>query len=122
MGGILSMLIPGSRRKNKIKGASNSLFGRRARDGSSPEKAVVVDSIAEEYMWITCYCSDFTMEQQALHHIDDKPYDVLTLGNGTGEKRTVYFDISSFFGTFSEVPDDAAMEEMMRKAAKKFGM
>ena len=116
------MLIPGKRRKNKTKGVSNTLFGGPAKDGSSPEKAIVVDSIAEEFMWIAHHCSEFNMEKQALHHIDDKPYDVLTLGNGTGEKRTVYFDISKFFGTYTEVPDDAAMEEMMRKAAKKFGM
>lgn len=76
------------------------LFGRGKsdRDGSSPQKAIVVGSIPEEYQWVQRNCRGFTFYQQALQHIDGKPYDVLFLRSETGEERRVYFDISSFFG------------------------
>ncbi|HEV3438758.1 MAG TPA: hypothetical protein VG122_15440 [Gemmata sp.] len=37
---------------------------------------------------------------QALQEIEGKHYDVHTLRNAAGEERTVYFDISRFFGKF----------------------
>jgi hypothetical protein len=82
-------------------GLLDFLFGRRGggdRDGSSPEKAVVVASIGEEYAWMQRHCRGFQPGMQSLQHIDGKPYDVLTWSNDQGEERTVYFDISSFFG------------------------
>ena len=76
------------------------LFGRsnKGRDGSSPEKAVIVNGIAEEYQWIRTNCPGFVPQMQALQHINDRPYDVLTLRNENGEERVVYFDIANFFG------------------------
>jgi hypothetical protein len=76
------------------------LFGRGAqgRDGSSPEKAIIVQSVAEEYQWIQANCPGFLPGMQALKNIEGKPYDVLSLRSSSGEERTVYFDISSFFG------------------------
>ena len=76
------------------------LFGSSngGNDGSTPEKAIIVQSIAEEYHWIHKHCAGYTMQMQALQHIDGKPYDVLTLQSASGAERTVYFDISPFFG------------------------
>jgi hypothetical protein len=76
------------------------LFGNRnkGRDGSSPEKAIIVDSIAEEYTWVRENCPGFAPSMQALVHHNGKPFDVLTLRAATGAERQVYFDISSFFG------------------------
>lgn len=81
-------------------GLLDFLFGRRGggRDGSSPEKAIVVGSVGEEYAWMQRHCPGFQPGMQALHEIDGKPYDVLTWRNAAGEERTVYFDISRFFG------------------------
>lgn len=81
-------------------GLFNFLFGRRSGggDGSSPERAVVVGSVAEEYQWMQRQCPGFRPKMQALREIDGKPYDVLTWENDHGEERTVYFDISGFFG------------------------
>jgi hypothetical protein len=81
-------------------GLLDFLFGRRggARDGSSPDKAIVVGSIGEEYAWMQRHCPGFLPGMQALEEIDGKPYDVLTWHNEKGEQRTVYFDISRFFG------------------------
>ena len=72
-------------------------FGRKSGDGSSPEKAVIVYGIAEEYKWVRANCPGFAPKMQALQTIRGRPYDVLTLQNDDGVERTVYFDISSFF-------------------------
>jgi hypothetical protein len=75
------------------------LFGRTGgADGSSPEKAIVVQSVGEEYQWVLRNCPGFQPAMQTLQHINGKPHDVLRLQNQSGEERTVYFDISGFFG------------------------
>ncbi|MBT73092.1 MAG: hypothetical protein CMQ15_13835 [Gammaproteobacteria bacterium] len=66
-------------------------------DGSSTEMAIVVGSVEEEYVWMRNYCQGFEGGDQALQEIDGKAYDVHTLCNNKGKKRTVYFDISGFF-------------------------
>jgi hypothetical protein len=83
-------------------GLLDFLFGRRNgedRDGSTPENAVVVNSIGEEYAWMQRHYPGFQPAMQALSEIDGKPYDVLTWRNTRGEEKIVYFDISKFFGS-----------------------
>lgn len=77
-----------------------SWFGPRddGPDGATPMTAIVVRSVSEEYDWLDRHCRGFEPSMQALTHLDGKPYDVLTLHNSRGAKRTVYFDISGFFG------------------------
>ena len=81
-------------------GLFNFLFGSSngGNDGATPETAIIVQSVAEEYQWLQKHCPGFTMQRQALQDIDGKPYDVLTLLSASGAERTVYFDISPFFG------------------------
>ncbi len=79
------------------------LFGRNTgdgsgADGSSVAQAVVVGSVVEEYAWIQEHCPGFQREMQALAEIEGRPYDIITIRNARGEERTVYFDISRFFG------------------------
>jgi hypothetical protein len=83
-------------------GLLSLLFGRRGDgpDGSSPEKAIVAHSVGAEYEWMRRYCPGWMPVMQRLMHIDGKPYDQHTLQNDRGEERTLYFDISSFFGKF----------------------
>lgn len=69
-----------------------------AAEGSTPATAIVVDSVPAEYDWVQEHCRGFQPAMQALQEFDGKPYDVLTLHNARGVKRTVYFDISGFFG------------------------
>jgi hypothetical protein len=71
-------------------GLLDFLFGGPGgdRDGSSPEKAVTVHSIGEEYAWMQRRCPGFQPGMQSLQHIDGKPYDVLTWRNETGEERS----------------------------------
>jgi len=68
------------------------------RDGTSPETAIVVSSVAEEYAWLQKHQPAFQLEMQALSEFEGRPYDVLHCRNGEGELRTFYFDISQFFG------------------------
>ena len=74
-----------------------------SRDGSCPAKAIVVASIADEYAWMEQHYPDFQLAIQALQEIDGNPLDVMTLSNDCGETRTVYFDISEFFGKRKKV-------------------
>lgn len=76
------------------------IFGNKnkGRDGSTPDKAIIVDSIAAEYQWVRDNCAGYAHVMQALQQIDGKPYDVLTMRAANGEARTIYFDISRFYG------------------------
>src|SRR5438045_2670086 len=74
------------------------LFGRNGdHDGCSPERAIMVESIAEEYSWMRKRFPGFQPGTQALAKVDGIPYDVLTWRNNKGDERVVYFDISKFF-------------------------
>ena len=68
------------------------------RDGSSFEKAIIVNSIAEEYEYIKKVCSDCQLVGQSLVFEKQKPYDILELRKKNGDKISYYFDISKFFG------------------------
>ena len=82
------------------------LFGSGAgrRDGTSPDRAVVVGSVGEEYDWMERNFPGFRPGMQALQEINGKPFDVLTWRNDRGEERTIYFDISRFFGPGKGLP------------------
>jgi hypothetical protein len=79
-------------------GLFRGLFKRNGGEGLSPERAVVVESIGEEYEWMRRHCAGLKPVKQSLCHIDGKPYDVQTLRDERGDERLVYFDISSFYG------------------------
>jgi len=74
------------------------LFGRGGdRDGSSPERAIMVNNVAEEYSWMRSRYPGLQPGTQALTKVDGIPYDVLTWRNDKGDERVVFFDISKFF-------------------------
>jgi len=81
-------------------GLFDFLFGRRGGggDGSSPDQAIIVNGVGEEYQWMQRNCPGLQPGMQSLQEIEGKPYDVLTWRNDRGQERTVYFDISRFFG------------------------
>lgn len=68
------------------------------RDGLTFEKAVIVNSIKEEYNWIERNYPGAKVERQALIRKNGKPYDVLTFMTTEGVTKETYFDISKFFG------------------------
>ena len=69
-----------------------------SRDGSSPDLAIPVTGIRQEYDWVALHCPDFAVAGQALVGMPEKPLDRLTLRSLDGRERQVYFDISAFFG------------------------
>ena len=79
-------------------GILDRLFGRAGGNGSSAAQAVQVGSIGEDYQWIRRHCPGFQPQMQMLQDIEGKPYDIHKLENAEGVERTVYFDISRFFG------------------------
>ena len=74
------------------------------RDGSSFEKAVVLDEKTEsaginaEYAWIAKHYPDYKFEGQGLSFKDDRAYDLMNIETGDGRRITIYFDISNFYG------------------------
>lgn len=68
------------------------------RDGSSFEKAIIVESISKEYEYTRKVCSDCEFLGQALLSVKKKHYDRLDYKKPNGEKVSYYFDITSFFG------------------------
>lgn len=68
------------------------------RDGSSFEKAIVVQSVAAEYEYVRMACSDCQLLGQSLAFDKKKPYDILRLKKSNGDDISYYFDISKFYG------------------------
>jgi hypothetical protein len=75
---------------------AGNIFVRR--DGSSAKRAVIVNSVAEEYAVMKRRFPGFRLNLQSLQEHDGKPYDVLEIANASGEKRILFFDVSSFVG------------------------
>lgn len=74
---------------------TGNIFVRR--DGSSAKRAVIVSSVAEEYALIKHRYPGHRPVKQDLQQLDGKAYDVIEIGNASGERRTLFFDVSSFF-------------------------
>lgn len=96
-------------------GIRDFLSGGRHRDGSSPEKGIVVKSGPEEYQWVAHHRPGFSVHLQELRIVDGAPYDVLTLCDDKGKEQIVYFDISKFYG---KEPSDAEIRAMKRNIEK----
>lgn len=76
-------------------------------DGSSKEKAIIIlgaanseQGVPAEYKYLDKKYPGYIATAQKLVHDEEtgKVYDVIYLSTKKGEKITVYFDISGFFG------------------------
>ena len=73
-------------------------------DGSSFDKAIVVHEktetkgVAWEYKWLAANYPGYSLDQQSLVYSNNKPYDKMDIKTASGESKTIYFDISNFFG------------------------
>lgn len=76
------------------------------RDGSSFERAIVIDKknetegVAAEYSWMRKNHPEYTVGGQSLQHQGKLVFDVLHATAKDGSKRDFYFDITGFFGKF----------------------
>jgi hypothetical protein len=72
--------------------------------GLSCESAVVIEAantsegIARENAWIRENYPGATKESQSLTSCNDKPADAVHIVTANGQKVTIYFDISGWFG------------------------
>jgi hypothetical protein len=73
-----------------LRGLANSIY--TSGDGSSPEKAMVVISVPEEYFVITA--NGLKLVKQKSLTVNGHDYDAMDVENKkTGEKKTLYFNI-----------------------------
>ena len=78
-------------------------------DGSSVEKAVVVlaqtedEGIDLEHHWIFDHYGRFRKLRGGLASADGKHFDVITVELGDHTEKTIYFDITGFYGVM-EIP------------------
>ena len=75
-----------------------------SQDGSSYENAIIINEKTEgpgvdaEYKWLKKNYPGYKMISQSLDHKGSKHYDLLHIQTADGEKKTIYFDITNFFG------------------------
>ena len=83
--------------------ASSSAAQYSGGDGTTAQSAVIISAadhssgVNAEYAWIERNLPGAKLESQSLVH-GPKMYDMLEVSLPSGEKRKVFFDISSFFG------------------------
>jgi hypothetical protein len=74
--------------------------------GSSYQTAIVVPAtnevsgVAFEYDYIRAHYPKSKFVSQALSQHGGKPYDIMTFATADGKKRTLYFEISRYFGRY----------------------
>lgn len=66
--------------------------------GTTYSTAIAVESVADEYKWLRKHYPGYTFLQQTLLEKDGKWYDRLDIKTANGDDRSIFFDISSFFG------------------------
>ena len=75
-------------------------------EGGSFETAVVIQASSEfegimmEYQWLDEHYPGYEGLGQAVTFENGKPYDLFFIRTADGVEKTVYFDISSFYGKF----------------------
>ena len=73
-------------------------------DGSTFEKAIIVNGATEEtgvhaeYDYIAKHYPGYSRGQQSLQSHEKRMYDVLEFMTADKQQRTIYFDITGFFG------------------------
>lgn len=73
-------------------------------DGSSIKQAVVVQATNEfqgntaEFVWLGDHFPGFHRDNQFIHGENGHTYDEFEIVTGDGQKHTVYFDASLYFG------------------------
>ncbi len=73
-------------------------------DGSSIEKAVIIKApdnfigVRIEYTWIKKNCPGWQLEKQSAFKSGNKIYDKMEFRTPDGRLKTIYFDITDFYG------------------------
>ena len=73
-------------------------------DGSSIEKAMIIKApdnfigVRIEYTWIKKNCPGWKLERQSEFKTGNKIYDKMEFRTPDGRLKTIYFDITDFYG------------------------
>ena len=73
-------------------------------DGSTRETAIVIsaanekEGVGAEYAWLKDNLPGAKLEKTGLSDDGAKIYDTMVVALPNGEQRTIYFDITSYFG------------------------
>jgi hypothetical protein len=73
-------------------------------DGSSIDKAVIIKApdnfigVRVEFTWITKNCPTWKLENQSTFKAGNKIYDKMNFRTPDGRLKTIYFDITDFYG------------------------
>ena len=104
----VTLLVPVTSCKHQKTAAGNSSVSETVRysggQGTSFEDAVIIMEKTEttgvdaEYDWLREHYPGYKLVSQSLSSKDGKHYDVMKIKTASGEDKTVYFDISNFFG------------------------
>ena len=91
-------------KNSSVNSSQTSIIKNQERDGSSFNKAIFIDKKSEmdgvkaEYEWIYKNYPGCKVNGQALLIDNNKPYDKIEITTSENEKKSIYFDISSFYG------------------------
>jgi|GEM_PF-1790494 len=81
-----------------LKGIARSMIG--ADDGSSPEKAIKVIDVGEEYFLIRTYLLGKKTGQQSTLQKNGKVYDMVGYTDEAGNMKQAYFDVTIPFSKY----------------------
>lgn len=76
------------------------------KDGSSYEKAIVIkaknemDGVKSEYAYISKLYPSYKLKSQGTGSKDNRNYDSISIITADGVEKTIYFDITNFYGKF----------------------
>ncbi len=99
----LLVLVAASCQTTSPSAKGPSAIGYSGGDGTTAQSAVIISAtdhaagVGAEYAWIAENLPGAELEAQSLVR-GAKVYDMFEVILPTGEKRKVFFDISSFFG------------------------
>ena len=71
----------------------------------------VPNRLKEEYEYLEQEYPQHKFIQQALIKVGDIHMDVLTIETVDGEQKEIYFDISSFYGNYQKMFEEAIKKE-----------
>lgn len=84
----------------------NTVAADDAENGLTIATAVVIqektesDGVAAEYVWLRKHYPGYTLIKQSTTSANGKMYDKMDIKTADGSKKTIYFDITGFFGKF----------------------
>jgi hypothetical protein len=95
---------PASAKESEPKGHPTVRITIAGGDGSSVEKAVIIKApdnfigVRVEYAWIKKNCPGWQLEKQSAFKAGNKIYDKMEFRAPDGRQKTIYFDITDFYG------------------------